>query len=450
MLGGIRLVNDLGQIASDIQSMANGLYVQWTDPKEAPPTMRYIDIAFVPIVHRKSNKPMGVFVPDLCELAHIGGLKAQIEETDWMKSNPTATLAQKKQQPFYAQLYHPTGRRYSAFRLALLPVAYSDYDQKAILQIQKHVQTELKFRMNRGLTLLEPIYKYSVTPDYLRDLHILKMKAQGCRAIKVNLQNPADRTTLIERGIHYVAQRIAFFTTFAAAFTVAGLGLTSTAALAVVGTIMAKWCKDEFGTFDLAELLLREIGWLSTKKLREGEKISLKKSLKTTILVGALLAYCGIGAAAYGAYQLIMGYSLPALSIMGYTLPLQQAQMALAGVVAASSGLAEFAGALGAVRFFWGADIWYKQIDFSKEIPSDFEPVEPENLSKFIQKEQNKFLAKLDALNPTQSSENNAVRTEVLEEFEKLHALALRMQNRPLCLERDHQQHNTTSKKFEI
>lgn len=360
-----RLAFDIGDLWQDFKTIVKDAYVLWVDPQEAPPTIRHYDVAFMALID-KNQKTIGTFVPELYELAKVKGLRAQQEEAAWLKKHPKATLKQKMQQPFYAELYTIDGRAKTPFELAVLPVIYSDDNKKSARGIQKRVEDEFNYRIERRQPLPPTVYKYQLKADYLKNLHLIGLTTGGPRSIKVNLINPGPKTTLVERAAHYMAQRTALILTL-----IAVLSLTYTTPLlfgaAALGVILAKWCGEEFGAFDLAENLMRDIHSIFSKDFILGDKISLKKVLKTGVLLGAL----GVGA--YGIFFGSMAglLALPlwqtAAAYITNATALSALQYAVAGFASTVAALGTLVGGTVAQRFFWGLGIWDKQIDFSKE-----------------------------------------------------------------------------------
>jgi len=388
-----RLAFDVGDLWQDFKTIIKDAYVLWVDPKEAPPTIRHYDIAFKALI-TKDNKTVGTFVPELYELAKVKGLRAQQEEAQWLKKHPKASAQQKKKQSFYAELYTSEGKAKTPFELSVLPVLYSDDNKKSARGIQKRVEDEFNYRIENGQPLAPTVYKYQID-DYLKNLGLIGLKAGGPRSIKVNLINPAAKTTLIERAAHYMAQRTALILTM-----IAVLSLTYTTPLlfgaTALGVVLAKWCGEEFGAFDLAENLMRDIHSIFSKDFALGDKISLKKTLKTAVLLSAL------GVAVYGVFFGSMAglLALPvwqsAAAYITNASVLSALQYGVAGFASTVAALGTLVGGTIAQRFFWGLGIWDKQIDFSKEKApkaESFKAKLEQKLAKWQHKFENEFSA---------------------------------------------------------
>ncbi|MGD9593034.1 MAG: hypothetical protein AB7V32_10985, partial [Candidatus Berkiella sp.] len=153
----------------------------------------------------------------------------------------------------------------------------------------------------------------------------------------------------------------------------------------------AQWCGNEFGTFGAAETMLRDLSSIFLKDFRSGEKLSLKKSLKSGMLLAAV-AVAAIGATTAG-WAGVMALSFWNAGLTGVAATaLTGVQLATAGFVAGISGLMTFVGAKDAIHFFWGLGAWDKQIDFSKEKPLAVLTKEAELKGYYHQHEQ-RFIA---------------------------------------------------------
>lgn len=355
---------DLGELWGDFKGIINDNILLWTDPSEAPPTIRNLDAAFMALKTR-DNKPVGTFVPELYELAKVGGLKAQQAEAKWLASHPRASEKAKKAQAFYKALYNEDGTKKSPFELAVLPVIYDDQNNKSARPIQKRIEDEFNNRIAQGQALPPTVYKYQIKSDYLRDLHLLNLQTGGPRGIKLNLINPGPKTTIPERATHYIAQRTALLATLLAMVAVTA-GTPMLLAASAIGVMLAKWCGEEFGLFDLGETLLRDIRSNFSKDFRLGEKISVKKTIKTAVLLAAL----GVAAAAVVStvWSAMLGMSLWAgvTNTLGATAA-TGLKYAIAGYMSFLGGLGTLVGGSVGQRFFWGLGIWDKQIDFAHE-----------------------------------------------------------------------------------
>jgi hypothetical protein len=404
---------DLTEIREDLTKMIKGWFNLLLNPKEAPPTVRSPELAFVTLYsftiedeEKVKDQPMGVFVPELYELAKLGGLRCQLEkdikDKTFQTKPPTITLMQDKCEK-------------TPFELAVLPVAYSDDDEKSYRVIQKVVEEEFNYRIKNNLALPSVSYKYQIKSDYLKGIEKIGLMVDKPRHIKLNLLNPPERTKLLERSLHWIAQRLALFLTIAAAILiipkipmayVAPAYAGTIIAVAVLGIIIAEWCGKDFSTYSLAETLLREINGFSLKSFR-ARSVSLKKLIKTTLLLSALLL--SGAAAGAGAWFTFMGFHWIVPESVLLAKALMASKYFLATTFALMTGLSTLIGGLVAQSFFWGVGIWNNQIDFDKE-----QRLAPLDQRKMLSPEQRTwknqtFLEKLRSENRNQPQKIEAI-----------------------------------------
>ncbi|MBI2792495.1 MAG: hypothetical protein HYX61_11100 [Gammaproteobacteria bacterium] len=413
-----RLVFDLGDLWQDFKGIVNINYLLWTDPREAPPAIRKADAAFISLLDNQ-NKTVGVFVPELYELAKVNGLRAQQEEALWKQKHPRSTVANLKKQPFYAELYNSDGSQKTAFELAVLPKQYSDFDKRSAYAIEMRITDEFNNRIDKGQPLPPVVYKYQIESDYLKNLHLLNLRAGGPRDVTLNLINPGSKTPIVDRAAHYIAQRSALLLTL-----IAVLGLTYTSPLtfaaASIGVLLAKWCGEEFGVFSLVEILLRDIRSNFSRDFALGDKISLKKTIKTAAMVSALAVTTS--AVFVGAWAGIL--SLPIWGAVGAAVGnasvLSACQFALAGFSSAIAAASTFVFGTVGQRFFWGLGIWDKQIDFSKEKAPVVDSPKAQ-LEKKLAKWQQKFQAEVEQV--VSPDERDAFKKQASRQFVQLKTL---------------------------
>ncbi len=413
----MQLTIDIKDLWQDLKEMVYYGSQYWVKPEWAPPSIRSTDVGFITLLDKDQNN-QGCFVAELYELAKIGGLRAQQEEKVWEQQNPDATIETKKVQSFYNALYLSDGTRKTPFALAVLPEIYSDTVMNSVRGIQKRIENEFNYRLDRHQPLPPVVFKYQIESDYLKNIHLINLKAGSARSAKLSLLNPETRTTKTERLAHYLAQRAAFVLTMIAVmsktFTTPLLFIASS-----VGVVLAKWCSEEFSTYSLTETLLRDIKSNSAKEFRWGDKISLKKTLKTVILLTALgmLAY-GAFAGTWGA---MMGLSVwKAISVSANPLALSAVQCLLAGFASTLAGVSTFVGGTIGQRYFWGLGIWDKQIDFSKE--HALKPIsKSEKIENKLKNWQQKFENELAQMLPAQQLDDFRKNTQL--QFSSLKAL---------------------------
>ncbi len=360
-----RLVFDLGDVWEDSKEILRDAWLLWKEPKEAPPSIRNLPLAFMPLKDNQ-NKDYGVFVPELYEIALVKGLKVQQEAAAWLLANPGASIEAQKAQPFYNELYKADGTLLTAFELAVLPVIYDDNVQNSKDPIIKRAEEEFTYRIGKKQPLPPVVDKYQIKSDYFKKLNLINLKAGVPRHVQLNILNPADKTTTRDRVFHYTAQRVALILTAIAALTVTASTPLWFSVLAL-GVVLAEWCGKEFGVYGAAETSLRSLSSIFSKDFLWGDKISAKKTLKTVALLAALGATTfGVAVLGWSAilnlpwWGAAAGDGLFASAMLGH-------KFLLAGLVSGAGALMTFTGGLEAQRFFWGLGIWDKQIDFSKE-----------------------------------------------------------------------------------
>jgi len=351
-----KLSFDLPELWSDFKTLVKLNYNLLTKASHAPPTTRHLDLAFVVLLD-KNEEVVGCFVPELYEIAKIDGLCCQ---------NKNSQSHDRKKSPF---------------ELSVLPVNYSDDVDNSARPIQKRCEKEF----SNGSPLPPPVYKYQIVSDYLRDLNKIGLHPGNCRSIALNIANPPQKTTLLERIMHYVAQHIALALTLTSALVMLDLAALHLCILPVIGIVLAQWCGNAFGTYSAAETILREIQWLSSDKLRWGDKISVKKLIKTGILLSALVAaMVGVFTSTFEIFMLL---PIPTFVYPLATTLFNSLFYLTAGFVAGISALVTGTSALTSIRYFWGFGIWDNQIDFSKENADSFKPLPKKDFNAVLKKQ---------------------------------------------------------------
>ncbi|MBS0290147.1 MAG: hypothetical protein JSS07_08960 [Proteobacteria bacterium] len=408
----MKIIVDIKELWQDCKETLAYTYLVWTDPKIAPPSIRTIDVGFVTLLDHQ-QRHYGCFVAELYELAKIGGLRAQQQERAWIEQNPSFDLQSKKQQPFYHSLYHGDDTPKTPFELSVLPIAYSDEDKRCTQKIQKHLEKEFNYRIKRNQPLAPVVFKYQIQADYLKFLHLLNLNVGNARSLKLNILNPQAKTPLIERMSHYAAQRAALILTLLTLLSISIVNpylFSST----VICMILGKWCSDEFSTYGLVETLLRDIKSLFAKEFRWGDKISLKKTIKTLVLLGALSVYAYFGLQA--TWSTITGYAFwnNAGALLGFT------KYLLAGFASLLGAISTFVSGTVAQRYFWGLSIWDKHIDFTKEKP--LSSCQGEKFESKLNKWQTKLhsFAKKQNLSGIQLKEFNVLNETLLHHFKSI------------------------------
>lgn len=357
---------DLNEIWEDLINIFKDSITHWTELKKSPPHIRHIDASFVTILN-KENTNIGCFVPYLYEIAMIHGLKAQHKEKQWLARQQYPKLQNIKKQSFYSTLYHPNGRRKSPFELAVLPIQYSDDDNKSFRNIQNRLENEINFRIENKKPIPPTIYRLNIKSDYLKNIQHINLYAGISRSIKLNILNPEKKTSRVERLMHYLVQVEALFL-----ILIAMISITYSSfylfLLNVLGTILAKWCAKQLGAHQLTETIYREAKSLFSKDFGIGCKISVKKAIKTLMLLGALLV--SVYAALISGWHEVL--TLPLWnSILNYYnqyyLLVNVSKYFLAGFSALMAALNTFVIGYVTQNYFWGIGVWDKQIDFTNE-----------------------------------------------------------------------------------
>ncbi len=236
----MRLTFDLGDFWQDTKGQVQEAYMLWTDPKEAPPSVRRIPVAHYPLKDNNNN-PVGTFAPEIYELACVRGLKAQQAEDAWNVLNPGAPIALKQTQAFYNELYKANGTAKTAFELAVLPVIFDDNNQESTNKVREIIAAEFLNRIQKDQPLPPTVYKYLTKSDYLKNLHLINLQTMGPRDVTVEVQNPANQTRFRDRAVHYFAQRTSLILTLVAALSVTASSPAWFVA-AAMGALLAEWC----------------------------------------------------------------------------------------------------------------------------------------------------------------------------------------------------------------
>ncbi len=356
---------DLGDVWQDSKDILKDAWMLWKDPSEAPPAIRNLPLAFMTLKDNQNNV-VGVFVPELYEIALINGLKAQQEEKAWLLAHPGAAIDLQNPPPFYYELHRADDTPKTPFELSVLPVNYDDNVQSSKDAIIKRAEEEFAYRIQKGQPLPPVADKYQIKSDYLKNLHLINLNAGVPRHVQLNILNPAAKTTMKDRVFHYTAQRAALILTAIAALTVTA-STPLWFGVAAIGVILAEWCGKEFSTYSAAEATMRNLSSIFAKDFLWGDKISAKKTLKTVALLGALgvatyavAGFAWAGVAGLSIWNAAAGNAMAGTALLG-------AKYLLAGFVSGLAAVSTFAGGLEGQRFFWGLGIWDKQIDFSIE-----------------------------------------------------------------------------------
>lgn len=354
----VSFTNDLNEIPHDIKANLETFWELLIDPKQAPPLTRNYRTGLAPLDHINEDgtrEEKGTFSIDLYDIALKGELQCQIQDTAerYLTDQEGAFIVDNQ------------GMRIlkTPFQLAVLPFIYSDDDKTSHHPIIEAIEKEMNYQIERGHVLSRIVYKYCIPSDYLAHIANAGLTVLGARDVVINLLNPADKTTKTERWMHWLAQRAAFILAVIPVIAIAQLYSPLFAIVFFTGTMIANWCAKEFGTFDLAEWLLRDANWLMHFSW-EGENLSLKKSIKTAVFFAAMiLPVCGAAALGWSSIVLLPWPAFASTGIAGAVL-----KFSLATSIAFIEATGTFAALGGSLRFFYGLGPRNTQITFNERV----------------------------------------------------------------------------------
>lgn len=404
--------NILTNVLGGIQNVAKGLLPSNfpVDFEGSPPANRDFIMAYALLVRKLADGtkvPVGAFIPELYVLADTeqGSLRCQIEERAWKAEReaqklPTTVAALQKTRPdLFKALYRQDADskkfvRKSAFELAICP----SHKQRVI---ERHVEKEYRYRQDNRLPFPAMVSKYRVGPDYLQNIEAagleLKEFPGNC---KVNLLNP--NPTKSEKIYHYLGQNLAYLVTFSAALAMIEvmmlMGVTSPVVLGlgVVGTYLAKKTGNDFGLYDVAEGLIRDLGWLTSKDLGYRGKFSIMNALGTGIYVAAIGVAAFFAVTATWGGSLALPWAVLAKTGMGAT-AITALQTGFAGLFAGIAGLGAVLGAAFPIRYFWGMSVFDNQIHLDKKVADALPVLNTEkDFKASLAQQQEKLLSKLN------------------------------------------------------
>ncbi|MGE4349783.1 MAG: hypothetical protein AB7D28_08460 [Candidatus Berkiella sp.] len=346
--------------------------------EEAAPTERHIDVAYVPI-QRKENDAVvdvGVVVPELYMIAQAGILPAQVKAKKFLSkdldklndADKKKLLAEKP--ALYKALFLADGQMKSAFELSVISSYHRAYIQASLSH------TYFWLRKN-GFNWPNTLSKVRAVPDYLAGLEkaglcvkddgsIATKPAQeptsgeycfGAHSVRLSIKNPPEVASKREKIMHFLGPWFAWFVTVSAAVAVTGATSPVLLLAYALGTYIAMECANEFGMFDTAESLYRDIGWMISKEYSGFGKFSVKNALHALVQIAAigLIAYGAATAAFYGTL------ALPFLQLV------PQVAIGIAGFFASVAALGSSVGLAAATRYIRGISIYDNQIPLSVE-----------------------------------------------------------------------------------
>ena len=421
--------NKLTNVLEGAKNVVKG-WLPWVpDYNTAPPANRDLTVAYAPLNRKLADGtkvPVGSFLPEHFIIANAGTLKCQILEKEWIaereskKLSITAAELKKDRPDLYKALYREDDSdviRKTAFELAMCP---SHKQHK----IESYIEKEYLFRRDRDLPLPSMVSKYRVGPDYLKNIGDagleLKEHPGNC---KVNIINPTP--TRREKIFHYLSQYASYLITISASVAaieaMAGLGITAPWMLLVgVGvTYLAKKTGNDFGLYDVAEGLFRELGWVANKDFRKG-KFSLFNAIGTgiyAVAIASAVVFAVLGT--WGGTLALPWAFLAAKTGLGLG-SMTVVAKAFAGLFAGISGLGALLGTTATIRYFWGVSIYDNQIAVDKKVADSLPVIN--TVKDFYTKQCDKLLAKLDKVKHGLTDEQRTERKEaIMADFKGLH-----------------------------
>lgn len=346
--------------------------------EEAAPTERHIDVAYVPIQRMENDKvvDLGVVVPELYMIAQAGILPAQVKAKKHLgkaleqlnDADRQKLLAEKP--ALYKALFLANGQMKSAFELSVISSYHRAYIQASLSQ------TYFWLRKN-GFNWPNTLSKVRAVPDYLAGLekvglcvkndgHAATKPAQeptsgeycfGAHSVRLSIKNPPELASKREKIMHFLGPWFAWFVTLSA--TVAVTGATSPVLLLAyaLGTYIAMECANEFGMFDTAESLYRDIGWMISKEYAGFGKFSFKNALHALVQIAA------IGFIAYGAASA----AFAGILALPFLQAIPQVALGLASFFASVAAIGASVGLSAATRYIRGISIYDNQIPLNAE-----------------------------------------------------------------------------------
>lgn len=315
--------------------------IQWLAEREsvrkAPPSRREVFSAHMLLGRRDEEgvlQPVGAFSPELYVMACAGKLAWQVEKNA-------------------ARLNHADGTPKTPFELAMIPeVTFS--------KIQRYFRQAITFKDKRRATLPAPIYKLRIQDEFFGKLSETKLEPFATNHLptlddqKVNLRNRGELTTPFERFLHYATLWMTpFLAVFAGVEIAASFGWAFPSVLLPFALgYLANYTGKAFATFDFAEFILRDLGWMFDKDYVWKGKWDFRKALQTSVYLGA--AGYSVYAAATGTWAATMGASAwGGLAALGApAMAVTALSMFTAGMVTLTAASLVWFGASYSMRYF--------------------------------------------------------------------------------------------------
>ncbi|MFI4937513.1 MAG: hypothetical protein ACHQJ6_03260 [Candidatus Berkiellales bacterium] len=391
----------------------------WDKPQDAPPFVRYYPPSgYAPLarVDEKGKETfVGSFMPERFILAKAKQLPCQIELANWRHTHPEleamlgageAFEMLQRERPDLAEAnFHPDGTPKSTFEVSLIPF-------ENLSGVQWYASKDHRYLHEHQLPLPPFVSKYRFE-DYLpfdKDLFVIlkndqqndekkskrKKKSNDVRlklmrfpdGCSLNVRNESEVMTTREKRLHYVARKFALLKTISEACA----GAVVVAALMgspIIGGILgftlyyyAKKTSNDFGQFDVAEVIHRYFGVLTSKKLGWKGKFDWRSALNMTLAVAA--ASLMVFFAAPEAFASVMAWSLwSGLSGLGVPgLAVAATQSAMATFFAGATTAAVYVN-LFSILFFWGLTGFDNRIQICKKGVERLPEVSLEPIDRF-------------------------------------------------------------------
>ncbi|MGE3320106.1 MAG: hypothetical protein AB7I18_12505 [Candidatus Berkiella sp.] len=353
-------------------------FLPWMpDYQGGPPLNRDLTVGFAQIERVLADGkvvPVGTFLPEHYVLAELGSLRCQILESEWKaareaKKLPVTPLALKSDRPdLYKALYREEKDkpvRKTSLELAIFP-SYS------LRRVEYFIEKEYTFLKNRQLSIPAMVSKFRIQPDFFENL----LEEAGLRIRgatdnrKVNIHNPTPSTR--EKILHYAGQFFSIITTAVAAVgtmeLLAFIGAATPLAIGagVVAGYLTRKRGADFGFYDMAEGLHRDLGWLTDKRYITG-KVSPSKAILTGIYVAAIaltVVLAGVGAWMGGMALPLSLFAKAGLSASALSI----AQTAFAGLLAGIAAVATLMSTVYPMRYFDTFSPFDNQIHTTKAV----------------------------------------------------------------------------------
>jgi len=353
-------------------------FLPWTpDYQGGPPLNRDLTVGFAHLERVEAKDkvvPVGTFMPEHYVLADAGSLRCQILENEWKaareaKKLPVTPIALKSDRPdLYKALYREEKDkpvRKTSLELAIFP-SYS------LRRVEQFIEKEYTFLKNRQLSIPAMISKFRIQTDFFENMFEeagLRIKGSTDNR-KVNIHNPTPTTR--EKILHFVGQCFSIVTTVVAALgtmeLLAFIGAATPLAIGagVVAGYLTRKRGADFGFYDMAEGLHRDLGWLTDKRYVTG-KVSPSKTILTGIYVAAIAL--AVVLAGVGAWMGGMALPLSLLAKAGMSAgALSIAQTAFAGLLAGIASVATLMSTVYPMRYFDTFSPFDNQIHTTKAV----------------------------------------------------------------------------------